>query len=422
MIGLATLVLTLPLTLHGADWPQFRGPHRDGISRETGLLQTWPKEGPSLVWTFKKAGAGLSGPAIVGGKVYLMGLRDGGEVVFSLDEKGQERWAARIGPTFDFKGNSWSAGPLGTPSVDGDAVYALSSQGELVCVDAAKGTERWRKNLPKEMAAEVNPIGGGPEKFGWGFAWSPLVDGDHLIITPGGPKGLFAALDKKTGNVIWQSKEVTDQATYSSPLLAEVGGVRQYLALTQSGVVGVAAKDGKLLWEYKRQNEFPDVVIPTPLIHDGQVYVTAWKAGSEVIKLTPDGTKFKATSVWFNGDFGNVQGGVVLVKDHVYGYNEDRAWTCQEFATGKVVWESKRRSLGAGAVVYADGNLYCLTENGDVGLLAASPDGYKEKGRFPLPEKSTLRKSRGKVWTHPVIADGHLYLRDQEFLYCYKIK
>src|SRR5262249_16421580 len=155
----------------------------------------------------------FAGPAIVGGKLYTMGARDGVEYVLALDDKGMEKWAAKIGPTWDFDSNSWSTGPLGTPSVDGDTVYALGSKGILVCVDAATGTERWRKDLPKEMSAEVNPIGGGPKKMGWGFTWSPLVDGDRLIIAPGGPKGLLAALDKKTGTVIWQSKDNTEQVT-----------------------------------------------------------------------------------------------------------------------------------------------------------------------------------------------------------------
>src|SRR5262249_17717520 len=170
MIGLAALVLSLPLALSAADWPQYRGPNRDAISKETGLLKAWPKEGPALVWTFEKAGIGLAGPAIVGGKLYTMGMRDGMEDVLALDGMGAELWAAKIAPGYDFKGNSFSAGPLGTPSVDGDSVYAVGSQGMLVCVDAAKGMERWHKDLKKELGGVVNPIQGGP----WGFTWSPL--------------------------------------------------------------------------------------------------------------------------------------------------------------------------------------------------------------------------------------------------------
>jgi outer membrane protein assembly factor BamB len=258
--------------------------------------------------------------------------------------------------------------------------------------------------------------------MGWGFSWSPLVDGEQLVCTPGGPQGLFVALDKKTGAVRWRSKEVPDQATYSSPIRAEVAGVPQYIALTQDGVVGVAARDGSLLWYYRRENPFPDVVIPTPIYRDGHVYVTAWGGGAERLQLTPEGKKFKPKVVYAQQEISNRQGGVVLVGANVYGYHEERAWECQEFATGEIKWTSPRRGLGAGSVAAADGRLYCLSEKGEVALLEASPDKYVVKGRFKLPQESKLRKVRGGVWTHPVIADGHLYLRDQNLIFCYKIK
>jgi outer membrane protein assembly factor BamB len=306
--------------------------------------------------------------------------------------------------------------------VDGDLVFALGSQGILVCVRKDKGEEVWRKDLPKELSAEVNPIGGGPENTGWGFAWSPLVDGDKLILTPGGPKGLVAALDKKTGKLLWQSKTVTAQATYASPIVADIHGVRQYVVLTQTGAVGVS-QNGELLWEHIRKQKFPDVVIPTPVCQRDQVFMTAVDSRDELIKIEPDGKKFKATSVYFKNDLANLQGGVVLVDQYLYGYHGKREWKCLEFATGEVKWQSKPGQLGVGSVIYADGRLYVLTENdGTVALLDPSPTGFKEVSRFTLPETSELRRSNGRIWTHPVIADGHLYLRDQELLFCYKIK
>jgi outer membrane protein assembly factor BamB len=423
LITLAACVVAVPLAARGGDWPQYRGPDRTGVSPEKGLLSSWPKDGPALVWTFDKAGTGYSGPAVVGGNLYIMGARDGVEYLIALDKGGKELWATKIAPVFDFKTNNWSRGPNATPTVDGKRLFALGSQGELVCVETQGGKEVWRKNLPEQLGAEVNPVGGGPPKMGWGFSWSPLVDGDNLICTPGGPQGLFAALDKNTGAVRWRSKEVPDQATYSSPLVAEVGGVRQYIALTQDGVVGVAARDGSMLWYHRRENAFPDVVIPTPIYHDGLVYVTAGEgAGAELLKLTPDGKKFKAKSVYAQSEISNYQGGVVLVGGHVYGFHEARAWECQDFATGTIKWSSNRRGLGAGSLTAADGHLYCLSEMGEVALVEASPDKYAIKSRFKLPRESKLRKLRGKVWTHPVIADGHLYLRDQDLIFCYKIK
>jgi outer membrane protein assembly factor BamB len=422
ILGLAACLLGLA-PAPAADWPQWRGPTRNAVAPETGLLKTWPPGGPELAWTFDKGGRGYSGPAVVGGKVYFMGARDDTEFLIALDDSGKELWAARIGPVFDFRTNQWSRGPNATPSVDGDRVFALGSQGVLVCVDTG-GKEVWRKDLPKQMNAEVsNYAPGGVDKFGWGYCWSPLVDGDKLVIAPGGPGGLLAALNKKTGEVLWQSKDVPEQTTYSSPMATEVGGVRQYVQMTQKGAVGVDARSGALLWSYVREEVYPDVVIPTPLVQGDRVYVTAWGGGAELLQIAPDGKKVKAA--WSQKEIGNHQGGVVLVDGYVYGYHEERAWECQEFATGTIKWASKRRAIGAGSVVAADGMLYLLSEQNGTGLVAlleATPEKYAEKARFTLPKASELRKPSGSVWTHPVIAGGRLYLRDQEYLFSYKIK
>src|SRR6185295_15284508 len=218
---IAALAAFLAASLAPADdWPQYRGPNRDDVSAEKGLLQQWPEKGPPLLWTFSNAGVGLSGPAVVGGRFYTLGGRGETEFLIALDvdklKDGApaEAWAVKIGPLFDFKTNNWSSGPSSTPTVDGDAVYALGGNGDLVCVAATDGKERWRLNLPGQLEAEVNPIGGGPAKLGWGFTWSPLIEGSHLICLPGGPKGTVAALEKKTGRVVWRSAELTEQAAY----------------------------------------------------------------------------------------------------------------------------------------------------------------------------------------------------------------
>jgi outer membrane protein assembly factor BamB len=418
------LCLTAPL-LRAADWPQWRGPERTGISKEKGLLQRWPAGGPRLVWTFREAGSGYSTPAVVGGHVYCMGARDEVEYVYALDRKGKEQWTTKIGPVYDFEGNSWSRGPNATPTVEGELLYALGSQGELLCVSVADGKEKWRKNLPKELAAEVNPIQGGDPKMGWGFSWSPLVDGDQLVCTTGGPKGLFAALDKKTGKVLWRSEEVKTQCTYSSPIAATIDGKRQYITLTQEGVVGVSAKDGSLLWSYKREEPYPDVVCPTPICSDNLVYASAWGGGAVLLKLTAEGNKFKAEEVYSKKEIGNRHSGVLLVDGNVFGYHEERSWVCQAFATGKVKWISKRNALKQGGLIYANGLLYCVAEKsgrGVVALLEPSAKGYKEVSLFPLSARSKLRKDRGGVWTHPVVSDGLLFVRDQELLFCYDVK
>ena len=429
-IMLAVWVVSLPVMLSAADWPQWRGPDRDARSKETGLLKKWPKNGPELVWTFDKAGSGYGGPAVVGGKLYVMGSRGDTEHLFALDNKGRELWSVRIGPLYDFKGNNWSRGPNATPTVDGERLFALGSQGELICVNTS-GKEQWRKSMPKDLGGQVSTVGGGPKGMGWGFSWSPLVDGEQLICVPGGPQGLLAALNKKTGEVIWRSKEVKDPATYSSPLLATLGGVKQYIQQTNAGLVGVEAKTGNRLWYFKRKRPWGDVVCPTPIRQGNLIYATATiNGGCSLIRVKSDGKKFQAEEVYSAQLISNFHGGVVKVGKYVYGYHGSREWVCQDFAEGgENKWESDPKALGAGgsggSLIFADGRLYVLAENdgtGVAGMLEPNPDKYREICRFTLPRKSAIRKESGGVWTHPVLSDGLLYLRDQELLFCYKVK
>jgi outer membrane protein assembly factor BamB len=426
------LLCSIMSALYGADWPQFRGPQRDGVSRETNLRKQWPDGGPPLLWTYANLGVGYSGPAVVGDRLYTSAARGDSEYVFALDLKNagdqgvKEVWSTRIGPLFSWKGNNWNAGPSATPTVDGELLYALGGNGDLVCVEVGSGKERWRKNLPRELGGEVNPIGGGQEEptpLGWGYAWAPLVDGQQLVCVPGGKQGLLAALDKMTGQVLWQSKEVTNQATYSSPIAVEIAGARQYVQVTNEGIVGVAAKDGKKLWSYMREPAYGDVVIATPVFLDNHLFATVGFAqGCDLIKLTSQNSAFQVEKVFSNKTVENRDGGVVLVDGHVYGYSENKGWFCMELKTGAIAW-SERNKLGRGSLTYADGNLYCCTEQGGiVALVEATPKGWNEKGRLQLPKESRQRKQSGGLWTHPVVANGRLYLRDQELLFCYDLK
>jgi outer membrane protein assembly factor BamB len=423
LLGIAPVALA-------ADWPQFQGPNRDGHSKDTGLLNVWPKAGPKLEWTFKDAGIGYSSPAVVGDRIYLLGGRGKDEYLFALNAStGKEKWKLRIGPVFDFKGNQWGAGPRSTACVADGLVYALSGFGDLVCAETKSGAEVWRMDTKKDLQAEVNPkqLEDNP-KLGWGFAWSPLVDGDKLICNPGGPAGSVAALDRKTGRVVWQSKDLKEQASYASPIVAEIGGVRQYIVLHYNGLSGVAAKDGELLWSWEKNPAYGDVVIPTPIYHEGHVWISAgFKPPScDCIKITMQGGKFKATNVYKRNAsrvMKNTVGGSVLVEDHVFGHSDSVGWVCQDFKTGQKVWAEKNVKMGAGSICYAEGHLYCHDEDeGKVALIEASPKGWNEKGRFELPQKAKLRAVSGRNWTPPVIANGCLYLRDQELLFCYKIK
>lgn len=423
------VTLFVTTTSMAGDWPQFRGPDRDGRSRETHLLQEWPSEGPKSLWTISNLGVGFSGPAIVGDRLYISTGRGEDEflVAFDLKAKGApaELYATRIGPLFTWSGNNWNRGPNATPTVDGNLVYALGGFGDLICVDASTGKEVWRHNLPREFGGAVNPIGGGaedPTPLGWGYAWAPLVDGDHLICVPGGRKGLLACFDKKSGKLIWQSTDVKSQAPYSSTLKADLGGIHQYVQAINSGFVGIAAADGKKLWEYRRVPGYDDVVIGTPIIHGDTVFCSVgFGQGCDLVRvqLAPGG--FQANAVYSNESIQNRDGGMVLVEGNLYGYSENRGWICAELATGKILWSEKER-FGRGSITYADGRLYCCAEKGAaVALIEASPKGFNEVGRLLLPQESTLRRQSGGMWTHPVIANGRLYLRDQEFLYCFDI-
>jgi len=422
LLSLALTLLALPVLARGDDWPQWNGPDRNGASKEKGLLKVWPKDGPTLAWKFEDAGTGFSAPAVVGDTVYVLGARKADEFIIALDAgTGKEKWSAKIGPVYDWNLNQWSRGPNSTPSIDGELLYAVGSKSDVVCVNVKTQKVEWRKNLVKDFGGEVNDVGGGPKTFAWGFCGSPLVDGDQVIVTPGGKNGLLLALDKKTGATKWQSKDVQEAATYSSPIVATIGGVKQYIAMTQNGVVGVNAKDGAELWRYEKEEAYGDIVAPTPIVADDRVIISGWIGGLDCVKITIADKKFTAEKAYANNKLANAHGGIVPVDKYLYGSHATASWRCIELATGKVAWESK--DFGFGAVAYADGFLYCTSQDkNEVALIKASPEKFDEVSRFTLPEKSKLRKPSAKQWTHPVIANGCLYLRDQELLFCYKIK
>ena len=387
------------------DWPQWRGPERSGISHETGLLKSWPKDGPALVWKTSGLGGGYSSPSVAAGRVYGMGYRGDDEVVWALDAAtGKEIWATRIAKAN--RGVGYGEGSRSTPTLDAELLYVLGVSGDLVCLELAGGKERWRKNLVSDFGGSIP---------GWGYTESPLVDDNKVICTPGGPKGTLVALDKKSGNVAWQSKDYTDAAAYSSVMPDDVAGKHQYVQMTGSSVAGVAAQDGKLLWRYARSG--PTAAVPTPVVHNNFVYATSgYGAGCHLVRLVPHGNEIKPEEVYANKVMVNHHGGVVLVNDHLYGYSDGKGWVCQEFKTGKMVWNDKDK-LGKGAVTYADGHLYARSEGGPVALIEATPRGYVEKGRLSQPDRSSQQ-----AWPHPVIAGGKLYLRDQDILLCYDVR
>ncbi|HRT59288.1 MAG TPA: PQQ-like beta-propeller repeat protein [Candidatus Paceibacterota bacterium] len=407
--ALALLLVAGLGSLAADDWPQWRGPNRDGISKETGLLKEWPANGPRLVWKAAGLGGGYSTVAVVGERIYTTGDRADANYLVALNRAdGKILWSAKLGGKAGAPGWGGFAGPRATPTVDGDLVFAVDQWGEMACFNAGDGKELWRKNFTTDFG------GARPE---WGFSESPLVDGDRVMVTPGGPKGAIVALDKKTGAMIWQSREFTDAAHYSSLILVNWGGVRQVIQLTADSVAGVAVADGKLLWRAVRKGR--TAVIPTPIFDSGLVYVTSgYGVGCNLFKVTEAGGKFSVEQLYENKVMQNHHGGAIKIGDYVYGHSDGRGWTCQDFKTGEVKWQEKSK-LGKGSLVFADGRFYLRQEDkqGTVALIEASPEGYKELGRFDQPDRSSKNS-----WPHPVVAGGRLYLRDQDILLCYDVK
>ena len=410
-------------SLPGEDWPQWRGPNRDGVSKETGLLKEWLKDGPKLLWEFDKAGLGYSSFSVVGDILYTLGAEDAAngneEFVLAIDiATGTEKWRTKIGAYYIKE--PWGGGPRGTPTVDGDAVYSLGANGDVACLDRGTGKLVWSKNLIEEYKGD---------RGGWGYAESVLIDGDKLIATPGGKAGAMIALNKKTGDPVWRCQEVTDQAGYSSIIVAEVGGVRQYIQQTSKNAIGVRAKDGKLLWS-RADIKYATAVIPTPIFYKDHVFVTSeYGAGCALIKLTQDGDGTKAEKVYANKSIENHHGGVIRLGEYVYGHSKTgNTWVCLEFLKkGKDDGPepASKFKFDKGSTVYADGSLYCVSESygkpGVVVKVAPSPDIWKEEGRFTLPKNDERRAKNGGVWAHPVVSHGRLFVRDQNFLWCYDV-
>ncbi|RFC48174.1 MAG: Outer membrane protein assembly factor BamB, contains PQQ-like beta-propeller repeat [Verrucomicrobia bacterium] len=395
-----------------ASWPQWRGPLQNGISPDKNLLKEWPKDGPKKLWTYDNAGMGYSGFSIADGLLFTLGTRGADLYVIAINaEDGKEVWSRKAG-TDEQKGYStgWGHGPRSTPTVSEGKVYALGPQGSLDCLDAAKGTVIWSKDLVKDFGGKAG---------GWGFSESPLVDGTRLVVAPGGQTPLVA-LDKKSGELVWKSAiEGAGAAEYATVVVAELDGVRQYIKLFQKLLVGVNAETGAEIWR-STWTQGATAVIPTPIVDGNRVYITSgYGAGSKLVEVK-GGT---ATDVWVNKEMKNHHGGVIKIGDNLYGFSDGGGLICQSWTTGSMVWNEKSQFLQKGAVHVADGMLYCLNESdGMLTLVEASPSGFSAKGQFKLDPQSPNRNPQGKVWTHPLVLNGKLYLRDQEFLSCFDVK
>ncbi len=397
----AGAVLFSVVALHAADWPQWQGPDRTRLSTETGLLKQWPAAGPPIVWTATGLGGGYGSMAVAGDRVFVQGARGRNSVVIALNRAdGKEVWSKALGAS---QADDRGPGPRGTPTVDGDRVYVLSENGDLACLKI-DGTAVWQRNILRDFGGRQLP---------WLISESPLVDGPHVVVSPGGPGAGMVKLDKMTGKTVWTAKDLSDPAAYSSVIAADVQGVRTYMTFTSAAGVGVRASDGKVMFRYPNAANYV-ANVATPIFSNNKVFFTsAYGTGGGLLDLTVQNGEVRAKEVYFTRSMNNHHGGVVLVDGYLYGFN-DSILTCLEFATGKMMWRD--RSVGKGSVTFADGSLYIQSEDNEFGLAEATPSGYREKGRFRIPDKGL------PSWAHPVISDGRLYVRNQDTVIVYDIK
>jgi outer membrane protein assembly factor BamB len=400
----AAVLLCVSTAIQAADWPQWQGPDRTRISKETGLLKTWPASGPPVVWTATGLGGGYGSMAVVGDRVFLQGARGTNSMVMALNRAdGKEVWSKTLGPTETKMRSDRGPGPRGTPTVDGDRLYVLTENGDLACLKT-DGTVVWQRNILREF--------GGPQ-LQWLVSESPTIDGPHLVVSPGGPGAGMVKLDKMTGTTIWAAKELSDEAGYASITIADVQGVRTYLTFTSAAGVGVRASDGKLMFRYPAASN-RTANVATPVFFNDKVFFTsAYGTGGGLVALTAQNGEVASKEIYFTREMQNHHGGVVLLNGYLYGFN-NAILTCLEFATGNIMWRD--RSVGKGTVMVADGNLYIQSENNLVGLAEATPEAYREKGRFEIPDKGL------PSWAHPVVSDGRLYVRNQDTLLVYDIR
>jgi len=401
--ALSCMALALTLGAWGADVPQFRGPHRDGIFPEKGLLKAWPEAGPALAWKAEGIGKGYSSIAVVKDTIYVPGMAEDNQgYIFAFDLAGQAKWKAAYGPeTLEVQ----APGARATPTIDGDRLYIISGLGVVYCLSATDGKKLWEVDLNTTFAAAV---------VDWVFSESPLVDGDRVYATPGGPDASVVALNKMTGETIWTSKGLSEASAYCSPALFTFGGRRVLVTMTADSIVGINETDGKVLWVHAHKTPYK-IHGNTPVAAGNLIYYTSGSgAGGGVLEVSADGSS--VTQKWLDKQLDSLHKGVVLVDGYIYGTGEkNNKLVCLELATGKVMWEADE--ITQGNIIYADGMLYVYEgpKKGIVNLVKASPEKYERTGTFAMP------RSRDKHWANPAIANGQLFLRYDGVLYAYDI-
>jgi outer membrane protein assembly factor BamB len=404
IVGLLSTGLVAAAAEPSAPWPQFHGPRRDNISSDTGLRKSWPDGGPRLLWTARGIGHGFATVAIANGLIYTAGNLGDRTVISALDLEGRIRWQSP-------NGRDWQQpvpGTRSTPTLDGDRLYHQNPWGDVVCLDAATGKQHWTVNILDLFHSK---------HINWGQAESLLVDGDRLICSPGGPETAMAALDKRTGRLVWKSPSSGDLAGYCSPVLAECQGLRILMTLTSQALIGVDADRGSLLWRFPHETPFEEM-ITMPVYHDGHVAISTRTTGTVLLKITVEGKKASVAEVWRSENLDNQHGGVILLDGFLYGachVRNNARWVSLDWATGRQQYAE--RGIGKGSATYADGCLYCLNERRGVAMVRATPKAHEILSQFVLPEGG-----EGPTWAHPVVCGGRLYLRHSDYLYAYDVR
>ena len=400
MLFVAFLALLFTdLVCRADDWPQFRGPDRNGKSAETGLLKKWPQGGPKELWHCEGLGKGYSSAAISKGLIYTTGLLDKEGVLFAFDLNGNLQWKVNYGTEW-YRSH---AGTHTTPTIDGERLYLISGYGRIACYNAKNGERIWYVDTLEKFRGR---------NISWGIAESLLIDGSKIICTPGGKDATVVALDKMTGKTIWTSRGLSEKSAYCSPVLIEKGSNRLLITMVQRSIVCMDIDSGRSYWRIPNKVSH-DISAVSPLYIDGLLYVThGYRQGGKMFELSPDGTGY--TKKWVEKTLDVHHGGVLLVDGNIHGASTRGRWICLEPATGKVLYQD--RLVGKGSAIYADGMLYCYGESGKLGLVKATPTGYEMVSSFKI-----TRGSR-EHWGHPSISDGRLYIRHGDVLMAFDIK
>lgn len=402
LTGMLTLTLTLPAV--ASDWPQWRGPNRDGISTETGWSTAWPKEGLKQVWK-AEVGAGYGTVSVAKGRLYVMGNTADKDTLYCLDAgTGKQVWQY----TYDCaaKDPNGYHGTRCTPTVDGELVFGTSRHGHLFCLSTADGKLKWSKEFGKDFGSKTPT---------WGFSLSPLVEGDLLIVETGGPEASIVAFNKKTGEQVWKSGSAP--AAYSSPIAYTLNGERCVAVFSAQGATGRRLSDGKELWSFPWKTSY-DVNAATPIIDGSKVFVSSgYGVGCGLYDISANPPK----ELWKNKNMRNHVNSCVLWKGHLYGFDEG-SLKCLDFATGEVKWSEGK--YGKGSLMIADGKLLLYGEKGQLGLAELSPEAYKEMAFVQALEvRSSYPGGAAKqTWAAPVLANGKIYCRSQDDLVCLDVK